>query len=81
MFIEGEVVVNSWWNNIFGLYLLIVSARVIQVTVDPGQFHFEFYWQHLFNLNCFSYKNGCINIETNTAVESVLSVFFRKFIF
>ena len=81
MFVEGEVVVNSWWSNIFGLYLLIVSARIIQIIVDPDQFHFEFYWQHLLNLNCFSYKKGCIDITTNTAVESVLSVCFRKFIF
>lgn len=42
MFIEDEVVVNSWWSDIFGLYLLI-SARVIQVTAYLGQFYFEFY--------------------------------------
>lgn len=75
MLIEGEVVVNSWWSNIFGLYLFIVSARVSQVTGDPGQFHFEFCWQHLFNSNCFRYKNGYVNITTNTAVESTLFLY------
>lgn len=74
MFIEDEVVVNSWWSNIFGLYLLIISARIIQIIVYPGQFHFEVYWQHLFYLNFFSYKNVCINITTNNSVISAFCI-------
>lgn len=45
MFIEDEVIVNIWWTFTFldDPYLLIISARVIQVTVYPNQVYFEFY--------------------------------------
>lgn len=58
MFIEDEVIVNIWWTFTFldDPYLLIISARVIQVTVYPNQVYFEFYWQNLYYLNCFSCK-------------------------